>query len=82
VGGPAADRFGAAGIRAIMSGWWTAFIAATFWELKASSPCFMSASRCAVRSGLPVVVVMRFLIWSVMRKVAGGRAPHRDGITT
>lgn len=45
----ARPRIGSAlpGMCAIMSVWWTAFIAARFWELKASSPCFISASRCA-----------------------------------
>jgi len=43
---------------ATMSGWCTAFIPAKSWALNASSPFFMSSSRCAVRVVVSVVVVM------------------------
>src|SRR5882762_1338857 len=44
---------------ATMSGWWTVSTAAKSRALNASSPLFISASRCAVRAALSVMVAMR-----------------------
>src|SRR2546428_9921539 len=44
---------------ATMFGWWTVSTAAKSRALNASSPFFMSASRCAVRVALSVMVAMR-----------------------
>src|ERR1700722_14801446 len=56
-----------------MSGWCAAFIAATSRELKASSPFFMSARRCAVRlvlvESIYFILVFVFITASVMAKV-------------
>src|SRR5271166_3295506 len=46
---------------AIMSGWWTVSTAAKSRSLNASSPFFMSASRCAVRLVSVVAGMTRFL---------------------
>src|SRR5215472_2171697 len=56
-----------------MPGWWTWSTAAKSRALNASSPFFMSASRCVVRLVSRAVVVMTALLLLCCRPVADGR---------
>src|SRR6476646_8727750 len=67
---------------AIMSGWWTWSTAAKSRALKASSPLFISASKCAVRLVSVVVGMMTsFLVGDTSVHGRDDRdAPRRMGV--